>query len=156
MMTFGAPTGVFSGGVCWCCRRHDDGIAYIHPTRNGPVWFWSCHDHIRLAKKAAHMPPRDETGKQIGDDPTWQGEQAAARTAQDQRAAESLQVRRDLAAQQEAMRRAGKKAGDYLDAIGKTDLATLTQIEWVTFLRLNLDTFGQSLADLIESHEVPF
>lgn len=121
MMTFGAPTGVFSGGVCWCCRRHDDGIAYIHPTRNGQVWFWSCHDHIRLAKKAAHMPRRELDEYE-----------------------------------QEAMRRAGKKAGDYLDAIGKTDLATLTQIEWVTFLRLNLDTFGQSLAELIESHEVPF
>ena len=56
----------------------------------------------------------DETGKQIGVDSTWQGEQAAARTAQDQRAAESLQVRRDVAAQQETMRRdlAAQASGD--------------------------------------------
>ncbi len=65
----------------------------------------------------------DETGKQIGVDSTWQGEQAAARTAQDQRAAESLQVRRDLAAQQEAMRRdlAAQASGDRRMIAGMMD-----------------------------------
>ena len=65
----------------------------------------------------------DETGKQIGVDSTWQGEQQAARTAQDQRAAESLQVRRDLAAQQEAMRRdlAAQASGDRRMIAGMMD-----------------------------------
>ena len=65
----------------------------------------------------------DETGKQIGVDSTWQGEQAAARTAQDQRAAESLQVRRDLAAQQETMRRdlAAQASGDRRMIAGMMD-----------------------------------
>ena len=65
----------------------------------------------------------DETGKQIGVDSTWQGEQQAARTAQDQRAAESLQVRRDLAAQQETMRRdlAAQASGDRRMIAGMMD-----------------------------------
>ena len=65
----------------------------------------------------------DETGKQIGVDSTWQGEQAAARTAQDQRAEESLQVRRDLAAQQESMRRdlAAQASGDRRMIAGMMD-----------------------------------
>lgn len=65
----------------------------------------------------------DETGKQIGVDSTWQGVQQAARTAQDQRAAESLQVRRDLAAQQETMRRdlAAQASGDRRMIAGMMD-----------------------------------
>ena len=65
----------------------------------------------------------DETGKQIGVDSTWQGEQQAARTAQDQRAAESLQVRRDLAAQQETMQRdlAAQASGDRRMIAGMMD-----------------------------------
>jgi len=67
------------------------------------------------------LDPR--TGKQVGIDSTWQGEQQAARTAQDQRAAESLQVRRDLAAQQETMRRdlAAQASGDRRMIAGMMD-----------------------------------
>lgn len=49
------------------------------------------------------LDPR--TGKQVGVDSTWQGEQQAAREEKARQAAEALQARREMAAQQEAMRR---------------------------------------------------
>ena len=45
------------------------------------------------------------TGKQVGVDATWQGEQQAAREAKAQQVSEALQARREMAQQQEAMRR---------------------------------------------------
>jgi hypothetical protein len=113
-MSRGLPT---DGGVCFCCRRRDDGLAYLR----GRKLVWSCLDHIHLAEKVAHMPRKNL----------------------------------DLY-EQEALRDAGDAAGSYLDQIGKTDLATLDEVEWVAFQRIHLDTFGKALAKRLESDEAPF
>lgn len=56
--------------------------------------------------------------------------------------------------EQEATLAAGGKAGEYLDSIGVTDLALLSEVQWVTFLKTIIVEFG----DRIEKHleETPF
>ena len=48
-----------AGGTCFCCRRRDDGAAFTcrpaHFKRRPLVW-WSCDDHMHLARKAFEMP----------------------------------------------------------------------------------------------------
>lgn len=51
---------------------------------------------------------------------------------------------------------AGEKAGAYLDALGKTDLATLTAEEWQKFLTTVIHEFGQSLRTQIAELRAPF
>lgn len=58
--------------------------------------------------------------------------------------------------EQRALSAAGDAAGAYLDRIGKTDLASLDEVQWVTFLRTVVDTFGADLAERLSSHEAPF
>lgn len=58
--------------------------------------------------------------------------------------------------EQKALTDAGNAGGQYLDSIGTTDLASLTELEYVTFGRTFLDTFGKSLAKRLASHEAPF
>lgn len=58
--------------------------------------------------------------------------------------------------EQKALRAAGQMAGAYLDSLGKTDLTQLTELEWIAFLRIILDTFGTDLAARLESDEAPF
>lgn len=55
-----------------------------------------------------------------------------------------------------AIEAAGHAAGEYLDKIGKTDLATLEKYEWLEFGRVWIDAFGADLAKRISSHEAPF
>ena len=58
--------------------------------------------------------------------------------------------------EQIALQEAGAVAGEYLDSIGKTDLATLDEAEWIIFLRKVIDTFGDDLAKRVAELEVPF
>lgn len=51
---------------------------------------------------------------------------------------------------------AGEKAGEYLDSIDKSDLATLTTEEWIKFLRFVVVAFGDSLRAQIAEHRAPF
>lgn len=44
-----------------------------------------------------------------------------------------------------AVERAGKRAGTYLERLGKTDLADLTKGEWGFFLREIIEGFGDEL-----------
>jgi len=48
----------------------------------------------------------------------------------------------------EAIRFAGTMAGEYLDSISKTDLATLTVDEWKTFTEVMCINFLQKRAEL--------
>lgn len=41
----------------------------------------------------------------------------------------------------EAMRDAGDRAGEHLDRLGKTDLATMDENEWMTFIETVCDGF---------------
>lgn len=47
-----------------------------------------------------------------------------------------------------AMEAASAPAGEYLDSIGKTDLATLTYGEWMTFIEV--------ICSAYESNRIPF
>jgi hypothetical protein len=40
----------------------------------------------------------------------------------------------------------GPKAGAYLDAIGKTDLATLTEDEWLGFIEATVMSYADEMA----------
>lgn len=49
--------------------------------------------------------------------------------------------------EREAMIAAGDKAGQWLDDLGRTDLATLNREEWLTFLETFLDAYGASIRE---------
>jgi hypothetical protein len=51
---------------------------------------------------------------------------------------------------------AGNEAGRYLDQIGVTDMAKLTDAEWREFLRRVIVAFEHSLRDKILSGVAPF
>lgn len=46
---------------------------------------------------------------------------------------------------------AGDKAGEYLEGIGKSDLASLTREEWVTFLKTVLFGFEDAMRSRLKS-----
>jgi hypothetical protein len=48
-----------------------------------------------------------------------------------------------------AMRHAGHMAGEYLDSIAKTDLATLSIEEWHSFIECVVTGYCEHFADLI-------
>jgi len=58
--------------------------------------------------------------------------------------------------EQRAIEAAGGEAGSYLDAIGKSDLATLSADEWTTFLRTFLDGFTHHVREQVEQGRAPF
>lgn len=58
--------------------------------------------------------------------------------------------------EKEALATAGDKAGEYLESIGKTDLAQLTREEWATFLNTVFGTATDELRRLAEENAVPF
>lgn len=55
-----------------------------------------------------------------------------------------------------AMQAGGEKAGEYLDTIGKTDLAELELHEWLEMWRVGLDGYGNSMRDMLKNGEAPF
>lgn len=54
------------------------------------------------------------------------------------------------------IREAGDQAGQFLDSIGKTDLAQLSAEEWMHFLRIFLEQFGETMKRKITEGEAPF
>lgn len=115
------------GGVCFCCRRRDDGIGALTYER----WkkdkltvkmVYSCNKHIHLLRMAQSMPQK-----------AW-----------------------DFS-EEKAVEEAGFVAGEYLDKIGKTDLSDLEQNEWLLFCKTLIDAFGKDLANRLGSHDdIPF
>lgn len=55
-----------------------------------------------------------------------------------------------------AMEAAGAQAGAFLDSIGTTDLAQLSQEQWGSFLSLVVCGFSDELRKLVLSGEAPF
>lgn len=49
--------------------------------------------------------------------------------------------------EEEALEAGGNAGGQYLDSIGKTDLATLSPLEWSTFLSKVLEGYGEHMRD---------
>jgi hypothetical protein len=54
-----------------------------------------------------------------------------------------------------ALEDGGNAGGAYLDEIGKTDLAALSEQEWGEFLGLVLKGYAESMREIV-SREVPF
>lgn len=59
-------------------------------------------------------------------------------------------------AEQGAILQAGDEAGAFLDQIGKTDLATLTEDEWTQFLLTYTRAFGEKMRTALRNNEPPF
>lgn len=55
-----------------------------------------------------------------------------------------------------ARRKAGDAGGQYLDGIGKTDLATLSDEEFLAFITAVIEGFGTSMRQRILGDEAPF
>lgn len=55
-----------------------------------------------------------------------------------------------------ALHDAGAEAGQYLESIGKTDLADLEAEEWTAFLKTVLNEFGEGMRKRLLSHAAPF
>jgi hypothetical protein len=51
---------------------------------------------------------------------------------------------------------ASDEAGEYLDQLGKTDLAKLSETEWITFNEKIIFGFERAMRDVISSGEAPF
>ncbi|MFM2090834.1 MAG: hypothetical protein RLZZ127_1323 [Planctomycetota bacterium] len=52
--------------------------------------------------------------------------------------------------ERDAMGAAGRLGGEYLDSIGKTDLATLTGEQWDTFVEAIVTGYGDRLRELAD------
>jgi hypothetical protein len=67
-------------------------------------------------------------------------------------------MRQDRFSKLEAMatKTGGAQGGKYLDEIGKTDLATLSEAEFETFCRRVVAGYRIALKELIDSETVPF
>jgi hypothetical protein len=55
----------------------------------------------------------------------------------------------------EAVTLAGYAAGEYLDSIGRSDLATLSEPEWMMFLQSIIGTYQEKISGLLDA-DVPF
>lgn len=55
-----------------------------------------------------------------------------------------------------ALRAGGDLAGTYLDQLGKTDLTTLNEVEWVAFLEHVLTGYGEKMREQLKVHAAPF
>lgn len=55
-----------------------------------------------------------------------------------------------------ATKEAGKRAGQYLNSLGVTDLAKLTVEEYAEFCRAMIIGFGDAMEQLLASDEAPF
>ena len=54
-----------------------------------------------------------------------------------------------------AIAAAGPMAGEYLESIGKTDLAILTEAEWLTLLEVVITAYQDELARLLDQGRRP-
>ena len=59
--------------------------------------------------------------------------------------------------EKQAMQNAGNMGGEYLDSIGKTDLASLTQAEWTCFVECVCTGYTDAMRKLrAMDDEIPF
>lgn len=54
-----------------------------------------------------------------------------------------------------AIAAASPMAGEYLESIGKTDLATLTEAEWLTLLEVVVTAYQDELARRLDAERRP-
>ncbi len=56
----------------------------------------------------------------------------------------------------EAMQEASNDAGEYLDTLGKTDLATMDENEWMEFIECICVCYAEAIKARLVSDEIPF
>lgn len=56
----------------------------------------------------------------------------------------------------DALLYASDEAGKYLDGLGKTDMATFTEEEWMTLIETIFLSASHKLSELISKKEIPF
>ena len=52
-----------------------------------------------------------------------------------------------------AMRAASPVAGEYVESLGKTDLAAFSEHEWLTLIEVIVSAYTDALRDLADHHE---
>lgn len=119
-------------------------MASPRPNVNDPADCWVCR---RMSDGLGLGPPdHDKWNK----NPRWVCADCVA-------IGKELRMVRNLNPYEMTARRdAGDKAGEYLDGIGKTDLADMTEEEWLTFLKTVIGEFGESLRRQVAELRAPF
>lgn len=114
-------------GTCFICKRRHDNLGFTTNSKTNPIkWLcWECLDDT-------HNGIRSKLPK-VYHMPKRQLDEFEARALED----------------------GGNAGGEYLDSIGKTDLATLTEEEWATFWRLGFVAYSDSMREIV-SREVPW
>lgn len=58
--------------------------------------------------------------------------------------------------EREAIKAAGREAGGFLDGLNKTDLAQLSEADWLQFLAHVVDGFGNAMREQLKAGMAPF
>jgi hypothetical protein len=112
--------------VCAVCLRQGRGFIFIDPTKAN--WVVRTPIHACSISHLDLVVHHKGTGEML--DPT--------------------------AYETQALAIAGEKAGEYLESIGKTDLATLTGEEWTLFLTTIFDVSTSEIGRMVEENALPF
>lgn len=114
-------------GTCFICKRRHDNLGYSPDERRSPIkWLcWDCLDDTHNGIRSK-LPKVYHMPKRQLDD-----------------------------FERRALEEGGNAGGEYLDSIGKTDLAELDEFEWSTFLSRVFVGYADSMREIV-SREVPF
>lgn len=113
-------------GTCLICRRRHDNVGYSPHDRAPVKWLcWECLDDTHNGVRSKLPRIYHMARKQLDD------------------------------FERRALEDGGNAGGAYLDEIGKTDLAALSEQEWGEFLGLVLKGYAESMREIV-SREVPF
>jgi hypothetical protein len=113
-------------GTCFICKRRHDCIGYSPHDRAPIKWVcWECLDGTHNGIRSKLPRLYHMPRKQL-----------------DQY-------------EKQALEDGGNAGGEYLDEIGKTDLASLDEDEWGTFLGRVLVGYADSMREIV-SREVPY
>lgn len=113
-------------GVCFICKRRHDNVGYAPHDRAPIKWVcWECLDDTHNGIRSK-LPKVYHMPRKTLDD-----------------------------FERRALEDGGNAGGEYLDSIGKTDLADLDEFEWGEFLRRVLVGYADGMREIV-SREVPF
>jgi hypothetical protein len=113
-------------GTCFICKRRHDNVGYAPHDRAPIKWVcWECLDETHNGVRSK-LPKVYHMPKRQLDD-----------------------------YERRALEDGGNAGGEFLDEIGKTDLASLDEVEWSTFLSRVLTGYADSMREIV-SKEIPY
>jgi hypothetical protein len=115
---------------CFICRRRSDNVGYS-PHDRAPIK-WVCWECLDITADATSNGVRSKLPKVY---------HMARKQLDDY--------------ERRALEDGGNAGGEYLDELGKTDLAQLAPEEWSRFLALVLTGYADSMREIV-SREVPY